>query len=116
MLFLLKQKLQRVHSDTTEHLPQANGRTIYATIEVPIKFVVNSPINGESLEVDLEKGSYLMAAAGPLDDWLEPKQHIQSNTAVNKITLGGSYGKGAVAMVQPSVVFVFSCVALSILN
>ena len=57
-----------------------------------------------------------MAAAGPLDDWLEPQQHIQSNTAVNKITLGGSYGKGAVDLVQPSVVFVFSCVALSILN
>ena len=81
-----------------------------------MKFVVSSPINGESLEVDLEKGSYLMAAAGPLDNWLEPKQHTQSNTAVNKITLGGSYGKGVVAMVQPSVVFVFSCVALSILN
>ena len=57
-----------------------------------------------------------MAAAGTLNDWLEPKQHTKSNTAVNKITLGGSYGKGAVALVKPSFVFVFNCVALSILK
>ena len=77
-----------------------------------MRFVVSSPINGESLEVDLEKGCYFMAAAGPLNDWLEPQQHTQSNTAVNKITLGGM--KGDAAMVQPSIAFVFCSITLSI--
>ena len=79
-----------------------------------MKFVVSSPINGEGLEIDLEKGCYFMAAAGPLNDWLEPQQHVQSNTAVDKITLSGV--KGDAAMVQPSIAFVFSYITLSILK
>lgn len=82
-----------------------------------MKFRVRNPLDGSSLDIDLEKGCYFMAAAGLLDEWLEPKQHTQSNTAVNMITMGGGMkggGRGEAAWVQPSLFFVFSCITLFI--
>ena len=78
-----------------------------------MKFRVKNPLDGSGLDIDLEVGCYFMAAAGPLDEWLEPEQHTQSNTAVNMITMGGGM-KGEADLVQPSLFFVFSCITLFI--
>ena len=81
-----------------------------------MKFSVQIPLGGSGLDIDLEEGCYFMAAAGPLDEWLEPKQHIQSNTAVKKVSMGGmrSGGRGEASLFQPSFFFVFSCITLFI--
>ena len=81
-------------------------------MEVPLKFRVKNPLDGSGLDIDLEVGCYFMAAAGPLDEWLEPKEHTQSNTAVNMIAMGGmkSGGRGGEAGVEPSLFFVLVCI------
>ena len=66
-------------------------------MEVPLKFRVKNPLDGSGLDIDLEVGCYFMAAAGPLDEWLEPKQHTQSNTAVNMIAMIGMKSGGPAA-------------------
>ena len=60
---------------------------VYAIVEVPLQFTITDPTNDSNkMDIDLQKGYYLMIAAGDMDQTeSEPLKHRKVKCPESKI-------------------------------